>query len=145
MPSAQLEGCTSRGASGLDVVYGDAGAGQCPHHTVAGGHTTVGGAAIGRLDIPDPDARLAQGGPHRHDAHGRAGHTFEPPEGVDPDAGDAHVVHERNTHVTTGWPSGPGSSSPSSRTGQPGANPSPASRLSTRKRGEPSSSTTPKP
>ena len=66
---------------------------------MAGGHSAVGGAAVCRLDVPDPDTRFGQRGLHGNDAQGRAGHPLEPPKGMKADAGDAHVGHVMRTSV----------------------------------------------
>ena len=108
---------------GLHVVDGDAGAGQCPDHPVAGGHAAVGGAADrppGRPGSRCPPRPTRPAPPPRP---WRSRSPLEPTEGMEPDPGDAHVAHVRNTQVSTGSPSGPGTSSPSRWTRHPGANP----------------------
>ena len=123
----ELEGRTPGRAAGLDVVDGDARAGR--------GRRGRGGRRPPRRRRcrrrrPARRARRCRPRPARP----RTATTpmavpvipSKRPNGCSPDAGDPDAVHGRNIQVRIGSPSGPGSSSPSSRTRAPGARSSPA-------------------
>ena len=144
----QLQRGAPRGAAGLHVDDGDAGHGQRGQHPVARRPRRRRRCRRRRrLHVrPGPTPASASAARDGHDPHVGGGRVAEAAEGVEARPRRSRTLaHRWNTQVTEGSPSGPGTSSPSSRTAVPGDRSSPCSRVTTRSRGSPSSSTIPRP
>ena len=93
-------------------------------HLVPGRHTSVHGAAEGRLKPAAAEAGIAERRAHGLDAERREAEIRKPAERMEADAGDVdgpHAAAARKAYETTRWPaSSVNSGSTTSSTGKPG-------------------------